>query len=144
MKLPSLALLCSAVASMAAADPGADTCRLLEIAGRNKVSEVEPVLNELAARWSREGRENAIRTLKTLLREVRFSGGNAYVVGTLGEDYQDHVLAIRIQGGELAAARLSYEWTPDGMHLTVMKFSRRMSESFPAGGLANGTLIDCK
>lgn len=130
-------------AAMGFADPAADTCRLLEVTGQNKVDEVEPLINELADRWAPQYRDNAVSTLEQLLREVRFDGGNAYVIATLGEDYEDHILAIRIVGGELAAARLTYEWTPKGMRLTVMNFKRRMSEMLPVGMPASGSLIDC-
>ncbi|NNK68125.1 MAG: hypothetical protein HKO95_15475 [Rhodobacteraceae bacterium] len=81
--------------------------------------------------------------MTSLVRDIQFDGGNAYVVAKLGEDYEDHILAIRMKTGELAAARLTYEWTPDGMQLSVMNFKRRMSEMLPVGMPITGERIDC-
>jgi hypothetical protein len=97
----------------------------------------------LADRWAPKSRENAISTLQSLVRELQFDGGNAYVVAKLGEDYEDHILAIRLQAGEVAAARLTYEWTPDGLRLTAMNFRRRITEMLPVGMATSGILIDC-
>ena len=140
--IPSLAAALL-VATSAAAEPAADTCRILDVTGGNKVDEVAPLIVALATRWTPENRARAIETLQALLRDVRFDGGNAYVVARLGEDYEDHVLALRIVGGELAAARLTYEWTPDGMRLTVLNFQRRISALFPVGMPLAAEPIDC-
>ncbi|MBT8476228.1 MAG: hypothetical protein KJO78_12225 [Alphaproteobacteria bacterium] len=138
-----LCLSIAAITTTADADPAEDSCRLLSVTSENRAADIEPLLNELASRWAPNSRNNAIETLTSLVRDIQFDGGNAYVVAKLGEDYEDHILAIRMKNGELAAARLTYEWTPDGMQLSVMNFKRRMSEMLPVGMPITGERIDC-
>ena len=131
------------LATAAAADPASDSCEFLDVVGNNKRFAVEPMLAELADRWPAQSRTNAVATLKTLLQELEFDGGNVYVVSRLGDDYEDHILAIRLKTGELAAGRLTYEWTPEGLRLTGMNFKRRMSEMLPVGAPMLADPLDC-
>lgn len=131
------------LATVAGADPASDSCRFLDIVGGNKRGAVEPLFADLADRWPEQSRTNAVTTLKTLLQELEFDGGNVYVVSQPGADYEEHILAIRLKTGELAAGRLTYEWTPDGLRLTGMNFKRRMSEMLPVGGPFLVGPLDC-
>ncbi|MEM9969819.1 MAG: hypothetical protein AAF762_01790 [Pseudomonadota bacterium] len=127
----------------ASADAIADSCRFLDIVGGEKRALVEPMFSDLASGWPQESRANAVASVEAVIDELAFAGGNVYELARLGEDYADHLIAIRLAGGELTAARLTYEYAPTGLRLTGMNFKRRMSEMLPVGALASLEPVVC-
>lgn len=116
------------MATAAAADPVASTCRFLDVVSGNKVDEVDALMADLGSRWVDSSRAGAIESLTTLLTQSKFAGGNVYRIAQLGEDLEEHLVVLRLERGEVAGARLLYEWTPDGLALTTMEFKRKFSE----------------
>jgi hypothetical protein len=112
----------------AAAAPQEQTCQFLKVMGSNSANEIGPMMDALAARWVPESRDGAKDSLEGLIEQYGFNGGTAYRIAVLGEDAEEHLVVLRLTNGEIAGARLLYEWTPDGLQLTTMDFKRKFSE----------------
>lgn len=110
------------------ADPAQDSCHFLAVVGGNQPEGVGPLLGNIAAKWIPESRSRAVATLTDLMSKQRFAGGSVYRIARLGEDLEEHLVLLRLDGGELAGARLLYEWTPDGIRLTTLDFQRKYAE----------------
>lgn len=121
---------CLTVASArtASADAVQTSCRFLEVMSQNRIDEVDETLMTFADRWVDESRQNATTQLSSLLDSRPFIGGSMYRVARLGEDFEQHVLVLRLEAGETAGMRLTYEWTPDGLALTGIDFKRNLEE----------------
>lgn len=114
--------------SLLAADPEAISCKMMAVLSQNRVAELEPTLNEFAARWVPESRDGAIQQLSALLSSQPFVGGSVHRTTKLGEDLEEHVILLRLKDGEVAAMRMRYEWTPDGLTLAGVDFKRQVEE----------------
>lgn len=110
------------------ADPVKQTCRFLDVMGGNRVGEVESMVAELAARWVPDARSAAVTQLSRLLEAGAYAGGNAYLVASMGDDLEEHLVLLRLVEGEVSGVRMRYEWTPDGLQLVAMDFKRRFEE----------------
>ncbi|MEO0567348.1 MAG: hypothetical protein AAF066_06425 [Pseudomonadota bacterium] len=104
------------------------SCRLLDVMSQNKVSEVEGAVSEFSNRWLAESREGAIKQLTSLLEPLPFVGGSLHRIAKLGEDFEEHVMLLRLREGEVAAMRLRYEWSPGGPALTGIDFKRKIAD----------------
>lgn len=122
------AVLAALPAASASADPLSISCRLLDVMSQNKADEVEGAVSEFAARWLEEAREGAINQLTSLLTPQPFVGGSLHRIAKLGDDFEEHVMLLRLRPGEVAAMRLRYEWTPDGLTLTGIDFKRKIGD----------------
>lgn len=117
-----------AFAGVAAAAPQEQTCQFLKVMGSNSAEEIGPMMDSLAARWVASSRDGAKDSLAGLIEQYGFNGGTAYRIAKLGEDAEEHLVVLRLKNGEIAGARLLYEWTPEGLQLTTMDFKRKFSE----------------
>jgi len=130
-------------ATTAEADPQDQSCALLTVLGDNAVLGTEVAIDDLAARWAPQTRAAAQESLGALVAQNLFAGGTAYRLARFGDDLEEHLLLLRLRGGEVAAIRLIYEWAPDGPTLTVLDFKRRYTELPPAPYSATPQPLDC-
>jgi len=133
------------IAPSAQADPVSHSCQFAAVLGGNDVDAVNALMDDIGTYWAEDVRGKATDTIRNMLRQFQFSGANVYRLVKLGDDYESHFLALRIATGEIAAGRLNYEWGPDGLRLTEINFTRRMSKSLSAGTGGSGSFepIDC-
>jgi hypothetical protein len=113
---------------VAIADPEATSCKLMEVLSTNEIAEVEPTLNDFTARWLPQSRDGAITQLTELLKTEPFVGGSVHRIVRLGTDLEEHIVLLRLGAGEVAAMRLRYEWSPDGLTLAGMDFNRQVAD----------------
>ncbi len=121
------AVVCG-VPAVVMANPETTSCKMLEVLSLNKIEEVEPILNDFAGRWLPQSRDGAITQLTELLKTQPFVGGSAHRIAKLGGDLEEHIILLRLRMGEVAAMRLRYEWTPDGLTLAGMDFKRQVAD----------------
>lgn len=114
--------------ALVSAEPIEQSCRLLDVMANNQADEVETLMTEVAARWPALNRVAAIERLQELLATAPFVDGSVYRTARLGEDLEEHLVVLRLAAGELAGARLLYEWTPTGPALTVFDFKQEFPE----------------
>jgi hypothetical protein len=120
-------VICGAPA-VAIANPETTSCKMLEVLSQNKIEEIEPTLNDFAARWLPQSRNGAISQLTELLKTEPFVGGSVHRITKLGNDLEEHIVLLRLRMGEVAAMRLRYEWSPDGLTLAGMDFKRQVAD----------------
>lgn len=128
MRAAVLSALICGVPAVAPANPELTSCKMLEVLSQNQIEEVEPTINDFAARWLPESRDGAITQLTELLTTQPFVGGSAHRIAKLGSDLEEHIVLLRLRLGEVAAMRLRYEWTPDGLSLAGMDFKRKVAD----------------
>ncbi|MEM6577134.1 MAG: hypothetical protein AAF678_01460 [Pseudomonadota bacterium] len=112
----------------AQADPTTNTCRFLDVMGSNNVVELADTLAEIAPRFSEDRNEQAAQQLGTVLEASPFIGGSAWRVVKFGEDIEEHLVLIRLKEGEVAGARLRYEWTAQGLSMVNLEVQRKYAE----------------
>ncbi|MBB5519536.1 hypothetical protein [Amphiplicatus metriothermophilus] len=122
--------------SSAASTPLAKSCAVLDVIGTDRTDGLAPLFADLGAHWPKENREGLINRLTELLGALDFAGGNVYLLNKFGDDLEEHLVLLRLAGGEVAGMRLRYEWTPAGMKLVTVNFERKYQDYVPdvAGG----------
>lgn len=124
--------------------PSEDSCEILDLIGQNRSGEVREVILPKTDTWSPASREALIVRLEELLLETRFNGGAVYSAGKLGNNFEEHLLILRLAAGEIAGARLSYEWTPSGLSLTNLVFKSDLTELMAQPFLQDPEEIRCE
>lgn len=128
---------------VAQADPIDTSCRLSEIIGQNQATEVHDAMEIFARNWVAPSRVAVISRLEGLLKKPVFAGGSVYRVAKLGEDFEEHLLVLRLRKGEVSGARLLYEWTPDGLALTNLEIKGNLYEITRSGFMQSPEIIEC-
>lgn len=141
--LGAAALVVTLGASPGQADPVADTCAIAQALGGNARLEINAAIDSIAERWSPENRAAAKSRFGEFAAEGLFAGASAYRMIRFGDDLEEHLVLLRLRGGEVAAVRLIYEWTSEGPRMTVLDFKRRYSELSPAPYPAMPEAISC-
>lgn len=126
--LTLLAALTTALPTISAANPQDISCRMLDAMSNNRAAELNPMLEEVGSRWVPQSREGASEQLTKLLEAEPFVGGSLFRIAKLGDDFEEHIMLLRLGVGEVAGMRLRYEWTPDGLTLTGIDFKRQIGE----------------
>lgn len=125
--------------------PSEDSCDILDLIGQNRSpGEVREVMAPKTATWSRGNREALIERLEALLLETTFNGGAVYSAGKLGDNFEEHLVILRLNEGEIAGARLSYEWTPSGLSLTNLEVKSDLKELLAQAFLQEPEEIRCE
>lgn len=119
------------------------SCEILDLIGQNRSGKVQEVLVAKTASWNPASRDGLVERLEALLLETSFSGGTLYGAGKLGNDFEEHLLLLRLAKGEIAGARLSYEWTPVGLTLTNLEFKSDLHELMAQPFLSAPVAIRC-
>jgi len=132
-----------AIPNIVLANPTDTSCRLLEIIGQNQATEIRNAMNSYAKNWNAPSRNAVISRLENLLAEPVFAGGSVYRVGKLGDDFEEHLLVLRLTKGEVSGARLLYEWTPDGIALTKLEVKGNLAEITENGFLQAPEILEC-
>ncbi|GAB4519493.1 MAG: hypothetical protein Kow00133_05270 [Amphiplicatus sp.] len=114
--------------SSAAATPLAKSCAMLNVIGADRTDGLAPLFAELGAHWPKKNREDLVDRLTELLGALDFAGGNVYLLNKFSDDLEEHLLLLRLAGGEVAGMRLRYEWTPEGMKLIKVNFERKYED----------------
>ena len=113
---------------IAFAAPQEDTCRLLKVLGSNDGDAIPSLLSEIAPAFSAERGAEASNQLKAMLGAPIFRGGSAWLIGSMGDDLEEHLLLLRLRDGEVAGARVRYEWYADGMSIVSLEFHRNFAK----------------
>lgn len=142
--LTLIATLSAALPTVAAANPQDISCRMLDAMSNNRGSQIKPMLKEIGSRWVPQSREGAAEQLTKLLETAPFMGGSLYRIAKLGDDFEEHIMLLRLQVGEVAGMRLRYEWTPDGLTLTGIDFKRQIGELSTVSFIGPPETINCE
>ena len=141
--LTLFATLTAALPTVAAANPQAISCRVLDAMANNLGSEIKPILEEIGSRWIPQSRDGAAEQLTKLLETDPFVGGSLFQIAKLGDDFEEHIMLLRLEVGEVAGMRLRYEWTPDGLTLTGIDFKRQIGELSTVSFIGTPKPINC-
>jgi hypothetical protein len=115
-----------------AADPVSSSCLVAEILGDNRADRISAISSTVATNWTETNRAAMTERLETLLSQVRFAGGSVFVTGALEGFMEHHLVALRLEGGEIAGVSLRYEWGPEAFRLVEFDFKQNI------GDLSNG------
>lgn len=138
------AALFAVLPTFAAANPQEVSCRLFDAMSNNKMVEINPILDDVGSRWLPQSREGAKEQLSTLLESQPFVGGSLHRIAKLGDDFEEHIMLLRLKIGEVAGMRLRYEWTPDGLTLTGIDFKRQIGELSTVSFIGPPETINCE
>ena len=130
-------------AQSVAANPVEHSCHFLEVMGNNRVGDVQSMMGSIAPEFSQDRVSQAVSQFETLLRGSIFDGGSAWLVGKLGDDLEEHLIILRLSEGEVAGARLRYEWSADAPKLASIEFKRQFAEYAAQPFLQALERIDC-
>lgn len=119
------------------------SCRLSSLVAENRSADVGATIRPITPSWTESSRDAAIRQLEEVLRTPTFAGGTVYRIARLGEDLEEHLLVFRLIKGEVAGARVLYEWAPDGPVLTGMDFKSDISLLMQQPFLQEPEIVDC-
>lgn len=143
-QLAALVAALTILGGAADADTVRHSCRILSVVGANNVQGVSGLVSELAGTWKEENRKGLSTQLERLLATFRFAGGNVYRVRRFGGDIDQHLIVLRLDGGEVSGLLVRYEWGGETMRLVGMSFERKY-ERYITGISANIIdPVDCR